>query len=75
MCYFLGKRSDDPDNITGFQLFLTINKEDQNLRLSKLISGEKDTKVYVKEELVIHQQILIKMRNVEGVKKKYRHPG
>ena len=47
MCYFLGKRSD------GFQLFLTRNKQDQNLRLSKLISREKDTKVYVKKELVI----------------------
>ena len=56
--------------LTGFQLLLTINKQDQNLRLSKLISGGKDTKVYVKKELVIHNQIRIKMRNVEEGKNK-----
>ena len=47
--YLLDKRSDDPENIDWFQQFLTINKQEQNLELSKLISGEKDTKVYVKK--------------------------
>ena len=70
MCYFLGKHSDFLRILTGFQLFLTINKQDQNLRLSKLISREKYTKVYVKKELVMHHQIQIKMRNMEEGKKK-----
>ena len=70
MCYFLVKHSDFLRILTGFQLFLTINEQDQNLRLVKLISGEKDTKVYVKKELVIHHEIRIKMRNVEEGKKK-----
>ena len=37
--------------LSGFQQFSTINKQEQNLILSKLISREKDTKVYVKKEL------------------------
>ena len=35
--------------LTGFQQYLTVSKQEQNLKLSKLIRGEKDTKVYVKK--------------------------
>ena len=51
MCSFLGKRSDDPENIDWIPTIFNINKQEQNLILSKLISGEKETKVYVKKEL------------------------
>ena len=37
--------------LTEFQQFLTISKQKQNLKLSKLISGEKHTKLYGKKEL------------------------
>ena len=39
--------------LTGFQQYLTISKQEQNLKLSKLIRGEKDTKVYVKKRAIM----------------------
>ena len=50
MCSFLGKRSDDPENIDCIPTIFN-HEQEQNLKLSKLINGEKDTKVYVKKEL------------------------
>ena len=51
MCYFLGKRSDDPENINCIPTIFNHQQKRTNLKLSKLINGEKDTKVYVKKEL------------------------
>ena len=39
--------------MTGFKQFLNISKQEQSLKLSKLISGEKDTKLYVKKRAII----------------------
>ena len=53
ICYFLGKLSDDPEDIDWIQTILNISKQEQSLKLSKLISGEKDTKLYVKKRAII----------------------
>ena len=51
ICYFLGKCSDDPENINWIPTIFNHKQARTKSEIIKLISGEKDTKLYLKKGL------------------------